>query len=97
MSGNIFVNNQPMNPLEFKQNVAYVTQHDSLLSTFTPREALQFSASLRLRKSHEEIEIIISQTISALGLTTCADSLIGDDLIKGLSGITRFLWNVIKF
>lgn len=81
------MNHEQINPVEFKEHVAYVTQTDTLLSTFTPREALRFSATLRLKKkSSWEIEVIVNQTLNALGLNVCADTLIGDELIRGISG-----------
>jgi ABC-type multidrug transport system ATPase subunit len=87
ISGTISVNEEQIDPIGFKSHVAYVTQYDTLLSTFTPREALQFSATLRLKgKSRNEIDVITNETLSSLGLIACADTLIGDDLIKGVSG-----------
>jgi ABC-type multidrug transport system ATPase subunit len=87
ISGNVSVNGERTNPIDFKAQVAYVTQYDTLLSTFTPREALQFSATLRLKgKSRSEIDVITNQTLSSLGLATCADTLIGDEMTKGISG-----------
>lgn len=87
ITGNIFLNHEHINPLDFKEHIAYVTQTDTLLSTFTPREALRFSATLRLKhKKSAEVEVIVNQTLSALGLNSCADTLIGDELIRGISG-----------
>ena len=37
-----------IDPVQFRQNVAYVMQEDALVPTATPREALDFSAYLRL-------------------------------------------------
>ena len=45
--GNIFVSGRKINPVTFRENIAYVMQDDSLLATATPREALEFSAQLR--------------------------------------------------
>ena len=48
VSGNVFVGGRKINPVKFRENIAYVMQDDSLLPTATPREALEFSANLRL-------------------------------------------------
>jgi ABC-type multidrug transport system ATPase subunit len=47
VSGNVFVAGRKINPVKFRENIAYVMQDDSLLPTATPREALEFSANLR--------------------------------------------------
>ena len=47
ITGDIFVAGRKINPVTFRENIAYVMQDDSLLATSTPREALQFSANLR--------------------------------------------------
>lgn len=66
-------------------------QDDALMATATPREALRFSANLRLPSSltSEEIEKKVEMFLSALGLTDCADVIIGGALIKGISGGQR--------
>lgn len=47
VSGNVFVGGRKINPVKFRENIAYVMQDDALLATATPREALEFSANLR--------------------------------------------------
>ncbi len=66
-------------------------QDDALLQTATPREALRFSASMRLPASvsQETIEQLVDQLLEDLGLTACADVMIGGALIKGISGGQR--------
>ena len=66
-------------------------QDDALMATSTPREALQFSAALRLPKGTplQVINELVETTLSELGLTECADVLIGGALIKGISGGQR--------
>ena len=66
-------------------------QDDSLMPTATPREALRFSANLRLPSSTttEEIEERVTKLLAYLGLTDCADVIIGGALIKGISGGQR--------
>lgn len=44
----LFINGQRVSPSENRQNIAYLTQSDGLVPTTTPREALAFSAHLRL-------------------------------------------------
>ena len=43
----MFVGGRKINPVKFRENIAYVMQDDALLATATPREALEFSANLR--------------------------------------------------
>lgn len=65
-------------------------QDDALMATATPREALKFSAALRLEKSTQlDIDNLVEQTLSALGIMECADTFIGNALIKGISGGQR--------
>lgn len=64
-------------------------QDDILLATFTPREAFHFSADLRLRLPAKEKKDRVEQVIAQLGLTKCADTYIGNNLIRGVSGGER--------
>jgi ABC-type multidrug transport system ATPase subunit len=60
------------------------------MATTTPREALRFSANLRLTGvSAEEIEEAVEHTLQALDIVECADTFIGSALIKGISGGQR--------
>jgi ABC-type multidrug transport system ATPase subunit len=87
----VTVGGQEIDPVAFRRNIAYVMQDDALLATATPREALRFSARLRLPASttSEEIETIVDGLLGALGLLGCADVMIGGPLIKGISGGQR--------
>ena len=66
-------------------------QDDSLMATATPREALLFSARMRLPTHVIEkgIEEKVDKLLEELGLTECANVLIGGPLIKGISGGQR--------
>lgn len=55
VTGDIFVSGRKINPLRFRENIAYVMQDDSLLATATPREALEFSANLRFERRHLKV------------------------------------------
>ena len=66
-------------------------QEDSLMSTATPREALQFSARLRLppETSEQFINTTVEVLLNDLGLTKCSDTMIGGALVQGISGGER--------
>jgi ABC-type multidrug transport system ATPase subunit len=87
----IKVGGHVINPVAFRKNIAYVMQDDALMPTATPREALRFSASLRLPSTmtSEDIEKRVTTLLDYLGLVDCADVIIGGALIKGISGGQR--------
>ncbi|KAJ9164327.1 hypothetical protein P3X46_023920 [Hevea brasiliensis] len=86
MTGNVLVNGKKRK-LGYG-GVAYVTQENTLLGTLTVRETLTYSAHLRLPGSmtREEIEGIVQGTIMEMGLQDCADRLIGNWHLRGISG-----------
>jgi len=88
ITGHVEVAGKKINPVNFRENIAYVMQEDSLLATSTPREALEFSARMRLpsNTSNETIKGIASRLLQDLGLAECSDVMIGGALIKGISG-----------
>jgi len=88
ITGHVEVAGRKINPVSFREKIAYVMQEDSLLATSTPREALEFSARLRLPDSTSKaaIQQIASRLLKNLGIEDCADTMIGGGLIKGISG-----------
>ncbi len=80
-----------IDPVTYRQNIAYVMQDDALNATSTPREALTFSARLRLggSRSDEELDQLVQDILVSLGIDNCADTLIGNAMIKGISGGQR--------
>lgn len=93
IQSDVRLNNYAVDPtnLQVRQGIAFVAQDDSLQVTSTPREAIRFSAKLRLPKttSDEQIEQLTERMLSELGLTGCADTIVGGALIKGISGGER--------
>uniref|UniRef100_UPI00398F6165 broad substrate specificity ATP-binding cassette transporter ABCG2-like n=1 Tax=Pristiophorus japonicus TaxID=55135 RepID=UPI00398F6165 len=76
----------------FNLQSAYVVQDDILMGTLTVRENLEFSANLRLsRKEYtfEEKQQKVNRVINELGLQDCANTKIGTELIRGVSGGER--------
>ena len=77
--------------IHVRQHIAFVAQDDSLQATSTPREAIYFSAKLRLPRSTPEKDIVklTNHMLEELGLTHCADTIVGGPLLKGISGGER--------
>mmetsp|Transcript_8772 Transcript_8772/g.16344 ORF Transcript_8772/g.16344 Transcript_8772/m.16344 type:complete len:652 (-) Transcript_8772:2368-4323(-) len=88
MSGNMLVNNQVVSPFKFRKHVAYVMQDDALFATATAREALEFSAKLRLPSSvsNQERTQLIDELIVSLGIEHVQHTYCGSALVRGLSG-----------
>jgi len=88
LSGEISINGKSIEPVQFRQHIAYVMQDDALPSTETPRECLQFSARLRLPREvgSKELDSVVEQLLATLNLSRCADTLVGGAIVKGISG-----------
>uniref|UniRef100_A0A8C1XMN8 ATP-binding cassette, sub-family G (WHITE), member 2a n=1 Tax=Cyprinus carpio TaxID=7962 RepID=A0A8C1XMN8_CYPCA len=95
LSGEVLIDGAPQPP-NFKCLSGYVVQDDVVMGTLTVRENLRFSAALRLPKSirqrvkDEKIEKLIQE----LGLSKVADSRVGTQLIRGISGGERKRTNI---
>lgn len=91
IEGKVEVGGKVINPVAFRKNIAYVMQDDAMLATATPREALAFSANMRLPSTYSGAQIheLVDRLLEELGLTVCADVMIGGALIKGISGGQR--------
>ena len=87
------LNNYAVDPtnIHVRKLIAFVAQDDSLQVTSTPREAIMFSAKLRLPRSttDRQLEILTTRMLTELGLLSCADTIVGGELIKGISGGER--------
>ncbi|CAF2971787.1 unnamed protein product [Rotaria sp. Silwood2] len=95
LDGQVLMDGQ-VKTTDFKYHVGYVVQDDILSGTLTVRENLRFSANLRLSKyfSRETKEAIVEQVIEQLGLETCADSRVGTEFLRGISGGERKRTNI---
>jgi ABC-type multidrug transport system ATPase subunit len=93
IEADVRLNNYTVDPtnMNVRKLIAFVAQDDSLQVTSTPREAIRFSAKLRLPRSTKEsqIEKLVERMITELGLSHCADTIVGGALIKGISGGER--------
>ena len=90
MSGTLKMNNVSIDSIDkYSNKIAFVQQDDILMAVFTPREALHFSANIRLTISPEERKNKVEKLIRDLGLEKCSDTIIGNELIRGVSGGER--------
>eukprot|EP01032_Pedospumella_encystans_P012093 gene12093-14012_t len=91
VDGIVKVGGKTINPVKYRKNIAYVMQDDALMATATPREAIMFSANMRMPPdtSKDKLVALVDKLLDDLGLTVCADVIIGGALIKGISGGQR--------
>uniref|UniRef100_A0A3Q3WFF2 Broad substrate specificity ATP-binding cassette transporter ABCG2 n=1 Tax=Mola mola TaxID=94237 RepID=A0A3Q3WFF2_MOLML len=95
LSGEVLVDRAPQPP-NFKCLSGYVVQEDVVMGTLTVRENLRFSAALRLPNSvpQSEKEARVNHLIKELGLTKVADSKVGTQMTRGISGGERKRTNI---
>ena len=81
----------PAHDIRVRKLIAFVEQDDSVTITSTPREAIYFSAKLRSPRTTppEQLQRLTSRMLSELGLAECADTIVGGELLKGISGGER--------
>ncbi|NXC73059.1 ABCG2 protein, partial [Anhinga anhinga] len=95
LCGDVLINGAPQ-PANFKCTSGYVVQDDVVMGTLTVRENLKFSAALRLPKSVKEQEKNerVNRIINELGLSKVADSKVGTQFTRGVSGGERKRTNI---
>lgn len=90
-TGELRLNGLTYSNKELKCIGGYVMQDDILNTTLTVQETLDFTAELRL-PSHmikPERDVEVDRVILAMGLSHCRQTLIGNPLLKGISGGER--------
>uniref|UniRef100_A0A8C4W0U3 ATP-binding cassette sub-family G member 8 n=1 Tax=Gopherus evgoodei TaxID=1825980 RepID=A0A8C4W0U3_9SAUR len=102
-SGQIIINGKPSTHQLVKKCIAHVRQDDQLLPNLTVKETLLFIAKLRLPKtfSDSQREKRVENVIAELRLRQCANTRVGNEYIRGVSGGERrrvsigvqLLWN----
>lgn len=86
LSGHLDVNGK--SSLIGGYKMAYVRQEDLFFSQLTPREILSITAELQLPEiaSVEKRDKYVNDLLFRLGLINCADSIVGDVKVRGISG-----------
>ncbi|RKU42524.1 hypothetical protein DL546_004229 [Coniochaeta pulveracea] len=88
-SGKMLFNGAEPSHAVIRSVCSYVCQDDdALLPSLTVRETLRFAAGLRLPSwmSKEEKNNRAEEVLLKMGLKDCADNLVGNELVKGISG-----------
>ena len=95
LTGEVLLDGQRLTQ-NYKYRVGYVVQEDVVSGMLTVRENLAFSANVRLPKkvTSQEKNNIVARVISQLGLEKCADSLVGNENSRGVSGGERRRTNI---
>jgi len=87
IGGTITADGTSIHPTKAQHLFGYVMQEDSLYATESPREVFEFSARLRLRDIDESnLSMVLEDMISSLGLSECANTMVGNEMVKGISG-----------
>nr|XP_015800099.2 ATP-binding cassette sub-family G member 8 isoform X2 [Nothobranchius furzeri] len=102
-SGQVLINGKPNTPQLVKKCIAHVRQDDRLLPHLSVRETLSFVAQLRLPTgfSQAQRDQRVDDVIAELRLRQCANTRVGNDYVRGVSGGERrrvsiavqLLWN----
>jgi ABC-type multidrug transport system ATPase subunit len=88
ISGEVLFNGRKEGGAQRRRLMSYVTQEDSLMGILTVRETLWFAArfyygyGIDIKPVKEQIEAIVD----SMGLRSCADTIVGNIFMKGLSG-----------
>ncbi|CAK84182.1 unnamed protein product (macronuclear) [Paramecium tetraurelia] len=88
ISGDILANGNNYDAEKFARFSGYVMQNDILFGTLTVKETLEFVATLKYTDENEKNQKVY-QVIQALKLEKCQHTLIGNEMIKGISGGER--------
>jgi ABC-type lipoprotein export system ATPase subunit len=87
VTGQILTNQKAVDFSTFRKQSAYVMQSDALFPLLTVKETLYYAAHLGIQgKTYAEREAAALKTMKLLGLEHVKDTIVGDNLNRGLSG-----------
>ena len=85
--GDITMNRQHLAQSDMRMMMNYIPQDDILFPALTPREILTYTARLRVAGLTEhQREQLGNNLMEKLGIKRCADVIVGNEMIKGISG-----------
>lgn len=86
VTGSVKANGIPIDQINYKKFSAFITQEDMLLPYLTVRETFLYAAKLKIDGTNQDIEEKVDKLIYELRLANIADNLIGNVILKGISG-----------
>ena len=87
LTGHVLTNDRPVNYSTFRKQSGYVMQSDALFPLLTVKETLHYAAHLGIQgKTYAEREAAANSTMMLLRLEHVQDTIVGDNLNRGLSG-----------
>ena len=87
VTGQMLANGHPIDFQKLRRLSGYVMQSDALFPHLTVRETIQYAAYLRCaQKTEQQCNVIAEDMIKLLKLESCADTIIGNDIVRGVSG-----------
>ncbi|KAI0561378.1 hypothetical protein FGB62_85g11 [Gracilaria domingensis] len=95
-TGAVYLNGEPRNYNKFRKLAAYVIQDDDMFAELTVQEQLTYAALLRLPASmpKEKKLMRVQKVIQELGLGKVKDTMIGNQIVRGISGGERKRVNI---
>ncbi|KAI8905546.1 hypothetical protein EDD86DRAFT_277572 [Gorgonomyces haynaldii] len=95
-SGTVTLNGQKDELSKYSKLIGYVPQEDIMLRELTVRDILMHSARMRLPRDWEyrKVKAKVLEIISFLGLSHVAQTVIGDEETRGISGGQRKRVNI---
>ncbi|EFA84973.1 ABC transporter G family protein [Heterostelium album PN500] len=88
LSGSLLFNGKQANDDTHHYDVSYVVQDDQHMAPFTVRETFKFSADLQMRPgtTEDQKNERVDHILKTLGLTAQADTVVGNEFLRGISG-----------
>ena len=95
-SGTVVINGQPDELANYSKLIGYVPQEDIMIRTLTVRDILMHSARTRLPKDwdYHRVKQKVLEIISFLGMAHVAQTIVGDEETRGISGGQRKRVNI---
>lgn len=88
LTGIRYVNGLPVDPTS-PVPAAFIEQEVNFFPHMTVRETLNFRVQLKLNVKGEERDKIVNDLLEQLSLTKTADTIVGDNKVRGISGGER--------
>ncbi|KAK3598669.1 hypothetical protein CHS0354_020431 [Potamilus streckersoni] len=91
VTGKVYYNNYEVTKTIIQDHASYVMQADRLLPNLTVRETLLYTSRLKLpgNTSYSDIKEKVQTVIMEMGLKNVADSRVGGQIFRGISGGER--------